>query len=257
MHIRKTAALILALVVVFSFAAPVSAATGYGPGTVDSGSSSDSGYVPPAAAPSAMNPAPVTPAQVTEAVNTAIEQAVAAAAVAIEAGEAGEVVEAKVTLTNVSTVPASAIQTAFTAAATAGVEDLKINVDSKLGKTVLSRIYLDEAAATGLSGTVDLTVKTQGSEVNKAVKTFEKFYSNKVAAVSLGQKGAYGATLKMAVKADLSKLNTSTLVFYVYNKETNSFAILNTTYTIDANGYLHFSTPVGGDIIITDKPLSK
>ena len=39
----------------------------------------------------------------------------------------------------------------------------------------------------------------------------------------------------------------------------NSFkfsALTAPNYYIDANGYLHFDTPVGGDVIISDQPLT-
>ena len=60
-----------------------------------------------------------------------------------------------------------------------------------------------------------------------------------------------------AVKVDMSKLNTNNLMFYSYNPATNRYTpIVNPNASVDANGFLHFTTSLGGDLIITDKPLS-
>ena len=250
MSIRKVLTMVLALILVASLAVPTFAATGYGPGTVNppsndtSSSSSGSGggggggvsaYTPP----SANNPVPATAAQVAAAATAAINKAAS-----------GQ--QAVVSLTNVSTVPAAALKSVFAQAASAIVQ-----LDAKEGKAIVSRVYIDAATAAQLSGTVDFSVTTKGASVQSTVNTFEKFFDNNVAVIGLGQKGAYGANIKMAVKVDLSKLNTSNLIFYAYNKETGKYARLAVAYRIDANGYLHFTTPVGGAIIISDKPLAR
>lgn len=231
MRIHKIAAIILALVVAASLSVSAFASIG--------------GYASSPSTPTASNPAPATAAQVTEAVNNAIKQA---------ASSGGQ---AAVTLVNVSTVPAASIKNVFTQAAKSGVTDTVVRLDAKEGNTVLSRVYVDAATAAKLTGTVDFSVATKGAAVDKAISTFEKAFDNKIAAVSLGQKGAFGADIKMAVKADLSKLNTSNLVFYAFDKTTGKYAKLAVEYKVDAKGYLHFSTPVGGDIIISDKPLAR
>lgn len=243
MRIRKTAAIILALVVTMSLAMPAfAAATGYGPGTTGGSSSSSGGgsggggYTPPSTPP-----AP-TAADVKTATTNAIKQAATTGS-------------ATVKLENVSTLPASAIKDVFTQAAKAGVKDTVITMDVKENGAILSRVYVDADTAAKLNGTVNFSVATKGAAVENTVNKFEKFFDNKVAAVSLGQKGAFGADIKMAVKVDLSKLNTSNLVFYAYNKETGKYTKVETNYKVDSKGYLHFTTPVGGDIIISDKPL--
>ena len=60
--------------------------------------------------------------------------------------------------------------------------------------------------------------------------------------------------VRITVKVDLSKLNTENLNFFAYDKESNTYVKLTEPkYQIDANGYLHFDTSVGGDVIITDQ----
>lgn len=229
MRIRKIAAIILALVVAASLSVSAFASIG--------------GY---ASSPISSNPTPVTTTQVTTTATEAIKQAVAS-------GNG----QATVSLVNVSTVPAASIKSVFTQATKAGVANTVVQLDAKEGSTVLSRIYVDAATAAKLTGTVDFSVSTKGAAVDSAINKFEKAFDNKIAAVSLGQKGAFGADIKMAVKVDLSKLNKSNLVFYAYDKTTGKYAKLTAEYKIDSKGYLHFSTPVGGDIIISDKPLAR
>jgi hypothetical protein len=53
-------------------------------------------------------------------------------------------------------------------------------------------------------------------------------------------------------------LNTTNLVFYVYDMEANKYNRIEAPeYWVDKNGYVHFRTSVGGSIIISDGPLSK
>jgi len=74
--------------------------------------------------------------------------------------------------------------------------------------------------------------------------------------ISFDHKGSFGHDIRVSAKLDLTGLNTDNLKFYVYNPEANKLVeIKNPNYKIDSNGYLHFSTPYGGDIIIFDNEL--
>ena len=105
-------------------------------------------------------------------------------------------------------------------------------------------MYLDPAKAANLKGEINLSVNTDAESTKVATDTFKKYFNNEIAAVNLGQKGSYGMDVRIAVKVDLSKLNNT----YVKLTEPK--------YQIDANGYLHFDTSVGGDVIITDQALT-
>ena len=60
-----------------------------------------------------------------------------------------------------------------------------------------------------------------------------------------------------AVKVDLTGMNTKNLLFYSYNSKTNRYTpITNADAYMDENGFLHFTTNMGGDLVITDKPLT-
>jgi hypothetical protein len=234
MRIRKILAVLLALAIAASFSVTAFASSGYGSGGGGGGGGASS-YTPP----SADNPVPATATQV-------------AAAAAASTSAAGVAV---VRLSTVSTVSASAIQDALTRAAGTGAA--RLQVDALDGRTVVSRVYIDQAAAAALTGTVNLAVFTRSDAVNRANGTFKRYFDNNIASIGLGQQGAFGANIRMAVKVDLSQLNTASLVFYAYDAATGKYAPLQTTYSVDANGYLHFSTPVGGTIVISDKPLAR
>jgi hypothetical protein len=61
----------------------------------------------------------------------------------------------------------------------------------------------------------------------------------------------------LAVKVDLEGLDTDNLYFYVFKHSSNRYVELETEYEIDDDGMLHFTTPVGGNVIITDSPLHR
>lgn len=90
------------------------------------------------------------------------------------------------------------------------------------------------------------------------IKRYANTYSNKFVAIDFFQEGSFGTIVDVAAKVDLTGLDTSSLDFYSYNMLTNKQRkIENPNYTIDEKGYLHFSTDLGGTIMITDKPLTK
>lgn len=107
-------------------------------------------------------------------------------------------------------------------------------------------------ADTLLSGSV------KGTKVERTRARFEKWFSNRFAVVSLEQQGDWGLTVRIAAKVDLKGLDTESLVFYAFDRKTNTYTrIEKPAYSIDANGYLCFHTALGGDIVITDKVLDK
>ena len=104
-------------------------------------------------------------------------------------------------------------------------------------------------------------VKLGGSVNNEHVKhiraLFEKYYGNKIAVISLEQKGNYGKTVKVSAKVDLTGMNKRTLRFYSYDVKSGTFIPVNPPprYYIDEKGFLNFDTFMAGDIVITDSAL--
>ena len=75
--------------------------------------------------------------------------------------------------------------------------------------------------------------------------------------VGLGQQGSFGQEVRVAARL-VPNLNTENLYFYAYNSTANTFRpIPAPNYRVDANGFIHFTTSLGGDIIISEGSLSR
>lgn len=84
----------------------------------------------------------------------------------------------------------------------------------------------------------------------------KKYPKANIAVIKLDQSGSYGGIASIGAKADLSKLNTKSLLFYTYDAKTGALTKLDigkAGYSIDKNNYLKFSTSKGGYIVVTDK----
>ena len=132
---------------------------------------------------------------------------------------------------------------------------LEARFDTMNGNAVDVRLYIDPATVTG---GLNVSASTTNAAAQSTKNQFEKFFENNVAVISFGQQGSFGTEIKVAAKVDLAGMDTENLHFYHYDKATNAYKLIPTdTYRIDANGYLHFTTVLAGDIIITDSPLQK
>lgn len=182
---------------------------------------------------------------VISAVNSAIERAISSNSSSANA-----------VLRNVKKVSASVLKNVAEKAAAAASENNvtpKVSFDTMRGGAVLGRLTFDLTKTASLASDINLGVSTSNRVVSN---TFEKFFKNETALVDLAHKTSFGTNVEVAVKVDLKNLNTKTLVFYCYDQATNSyFKMDNTGYFIDTNGYVHFTTSMGGSIIITDSAL--
>ena len=99
----------------------------------------------------------------------------------------------------------------------------------------------------------DLSASTTNSRQKE--QRVEPALRNNVMTISLGQQGSFGQSVRIAAKID-PKLNTKNLVFYAYNKTTNSYTLIaEPSYWVDPNGYVHFTTTLAGNIVISDGAL--
>ena len=157
---------------------------------------------------------------------------------------------------NADSISAQAIKNLAAAAKTSG-KSLFINADTVNGKAVEGRIYIDTTKLENRETDMKLSVYTRDSETSKLKEVFNKHFSNKIRVVVIEEKN-FGQEVKIAVKVDLKDLNTNSLHFYSYDRTTGKYVqIENTKYSLDSNGYLTFSTSIGGDIIISDSQLAK
>ncbi|MFV0400537.1 MAG: hypothetical protein ACK5LX_07960, partial [Oscillospiraceae bacterium] len=73
-----------------------------------------------------------------------------------------------------------------------------------------------------------------------------------------GDKGEFGQPVRVAALVDLTGMDTANLRFYTYDRASNTYKQLSgTDYTVDGQGYLHFTTSYGGDILICEGEIQK
>lgn len=122
------------------------------------------------------------------------------------------------------------------------------------GKSVDVRITLDPALATQ---NLNLSASTSNNQSKATTNFFKKYFSNNVMTVSLGQQGSFGQSVEIAAKIT-PDLDTNNLVFYTYDKTSNTYVrIQDSNHWVDKNGYVHFTTSVGGNIVISSGSLVK
>ena len=188
------------------------------------------------------------PAMTAISTETARTQAATAVASAKKSG----LKTATVRFRNADSISSVALKSMVTAANGMAVTMIS---DTITGTAVTGRITINPAYA---NNDIKLGVFTDAKSIAGTKALFDKWYSNKVAIVSLGQQGSFGLNVRIAAKFDLTGINTKNLYIYAYDKTKNSFTrILTPNANVDANGYLHFNTSVGGDIVITDKVLTR
>jgi uncharacterized repeat protein (TIGR02543 family) len=128
--------------------------------------------------------------------------------------------------------------------------------DTMDASAVQVRVYIKNPTAI----TSDLLVSgyVKGSEVDRVKALFEKYFSNKVRAIHLDQTGTWGQAAEIAARVDLAGMDVTKLYLYSYDKATNTYRrIEKSAYWVDNNGYLHFTTALAGDIIISEGPLAR
>lgn len=118
---------------------------------------------------------------------------------------------------------------------------------------VTTQITIDPAAASKLTAEkIELGMKANFAPTQNH---FEKYFKNTVEVLALKQKATFGVPVSIAVKMDLSKLDTGKLMAYTYNPETNVYNAIAEKPWVDANGYMRLNTSAAGHLIITDSPL--
>ena len=186
-------------------------------------------------------------------VDVTTSAAESAAAKAAEAAKAAGSSTATATLKN----PGNITKAALDAMVKKAGMPLKVKANSMStdGKFVEVQLSFDPAKATK---DVNLSGSLTNARAKSVMAYFQKWYSNKLAVVSLGQQGDFGMPVEVAAKVDLSGMDTTKLVFYSYNRTTGEYTrIAAPAYWIDKNGYVHFTTTLAGDIVISEGILAK
>jgi hypothetical protein len=155
-------------------------------------------------------------------------------------------------------IPAAELKSAYKSGVT------KLFGDTRIDGKISARLYLNlqalqrAAVRDGVWKAIKYDITVNNADENTAVqKIFDKYYGITPIHVHFAQQGEFQTALEVAIKADLSDLDTDNLYIYTYNAKTGKFSRLNVDYTIDKSGFLHIKTNKAYDILITDEPLKK
>ena len=134
--------------------------------------------------------------------------------------------------------------------------EIAINADSLAltSNEVDVRVRLNPTlATTGLN----LSASTTSPHAVAVRNLFEQYFDRQVWVVSFGQQGEFCMRVQVAAAIELpDHININDLYFYSYNSARNTFRPMEPRgLWIDANGFFHFSTDMGGDVVITTVPI--
>ena len=170
---------------------------------------------------------------------------------------AGERAVVEVKVKNAGSITPAALKSMrLTTESSGGKARLLADSTAPDGK-VTARLYIDPAKSFYVDKEIKLGVSVEQKDVKKTQATFEKHFDNRVSVVHFEHQGTFGMNIDAAVKVNLTGLDTGNLMFYSYDPATNRYApIKSSNAYVDENGFLHFTTSIGGDLVITDKPLA-
>jgi len=101
-----------------------------------------------------------------------------------------------------------------------------------------------------LSGT------TSSVTTRVVARIFENAFGGTASVVSLAQQGEFGMEVRVAARLDES-FTADAVYFYTYDAEANIVAQFVPSFVwLDSYGFLHFTTTVGGEIIVSDVNLT-
>ncbi|MCL2035144.1 MAG: hypothetical protein FWG94_10505 [Oscillospiraceae bacterium] len=123
-------------------------------------------------------------------------------------------------------------------------------------RSVEGRLTINPRHSANLTGDIQLGVYTNDGATGSTRRKFERFFSNRVVVIKAMQKGSYGMPVNYAVKIGTDLANARQLMLYSYDPVTNrAMTINNSNIWLDRNGYVHFTTNLGDDLVIADGAL--
>lgn len=127
-------------------------------------------------------------------------------------------------------------------------------IDNTSGGSVQTRLSITPSKATK---SINTLVSLDSANAKTVSNYFNKWFRNDLFVVSCEQEQSFGMTVKIAAKLP-KNFKTSNLAFYSYDIASNSYKRITTpSYSVDSAGYVHFSTSMAGDIVISNGTLSK
>ncbi|MCL2086482.1 MAG: hypothetical protein FWH05_02665 [Oscillospiraceae bacterium] len=111
------------------------------------------------------------------------------------------------------------------------------------------RITLDAAL---VEDDINVYASTKDEKATQTKAFLDRFYRNNFAVMNLGHDGSYNQSAGIAVKLN-SRVALNNVKIYHYDIQINKISALDDPRpTLDGNGFLHFKTNTGGQIIVTD-----
>ncbi|MCL2034451.1 MAG: hypothetical protein FWG94_06935 [Oscillospiraceae bacterium] len=173
-------------------------------------------------------------------------------AVVNEARAAAGSGRANVTVKNATSISPDTLRRLASLSRSTGTP-VTVRADTTLpGGGIEARLYINPADFAGRETDLNLTVRTTGARVEALKAQLQGQFGRNAAVIRFDQTGSFGATIKVAVRVDLGNLDTDNLKFYSVSSD-GTVREIQTTYRIDSNGFLHFSTPRGGTIVVTNR----
>lgn len=263
MRIRKTYILLLALIFMMGVLMPIIASTGYGPGVQPTVPP----FVPPEVSPSATTARPTHSPRFNTLEFTTGEETLQAATNIVR--RAPRLRRLFISIVNPGEIDASNLWELFALAARNQVPlILQMDTVDEYTGEILARIVVDYEVAAHLNGGMNFLAITDGEEIYELREVIEFHFENDFTVVRFRHRGAFGVAnndngeeeyifVRASVSACLLELYGEDILIYAFNSETEVYAYLDTNHEFDDNGFLHFYTPVGGDIIFTDSVLTR
>jgi len=153
----------------------------------------------------------------------------------------------------VSAVNQSAIELAAmrVVAAAAPGRTVRIQADTRTSAGLDVRIVVPDPSAATRG--INLAASTTSAEAVRVQNIFMRSHNNAaMTVVSMGQQGDFGMEVRVVTRID-PVLDANNLYFYSYNLQTNTFRRFTpSAVSMDANGFLHFTTTMADNIVISD-----
>jgi len=142
------------------------------------------------------------------------------------------------------------------AGAWAGLAGLRYEHDSIADSSLQVRLYIDNPER--FTKDAKVSAWLTGDSADKTKAFFGRWYSNKLKVISFDQKTDWEHPVRVAAKIDLTGMDSAKLVFYSYERASNTFRrIQSPAYRVDTNGFLHLTTPLAGEIVISEGLLAR
>jgi len=152
-----------------------------------------------------------------------------------------------VNLRNFSHVSADSLR------AVAGEGDRRLQFDTMNGSAVTGRLTINPANAQGLTGDIRLGVFTTAEQTQSVQIAIDRRFVNKERIIYVEQPNF---NMEVTIAALVGNFDANRIRIYSCDSLGQNIREVNATgITMDANGYVHFNTTVGGFLIVSEGPI--